>query len=299
MKRTFILSLLCLFSTGLFAQGTITVSGKCIAAPVTLTYFGMLNGKVAYVGTGSVAGFPSIQVSIQWLSQYNLWVLQFSGAPYFSSNSTAQTPPGAPNTAHPYTLVSGRTCDGPGVITITGSAILPVGLNHFNAVLENGAVQLNWKTSYETNNKGFEVERSSDGKNWSKIGFISGHSTTNLENDYSFIDPQPISAMNLYQLKQIDLDGNFTYSSIVKVNHAEQRNYSLLGNDGNGIIQLNMPKDREKLELEILDFNGRILYAKTTTNGNQTLDISHFPVGMYLLHIKNATQSVTEKLIKF
>ncbi|MEO9022608.1 MAG: T9SS type A sorting domain-containing protein [Ginsengibacter sp.] len=298
MKKIFTIFFLCFFNTGLFAQ-TITVSGKCIASPITLTYYGILNGRVAYVGTGTVAGLANIQVSIQWLSQFNLWVLQFSGAPYFSNPCNTQTPPGTTYSSCAWTPVDGQTCDGGSPLSITGSATLPVGLNNFNAILENGSVHLNWKTSSETNNKGFEVERSSDGRNWSNIGFIPGHLTSGLENEYSFSDRQPLIGINLYHLKQIDIDGNFTYSGIVKINFSDLRKYSLLGNNGNGIVQLNMPANKEKLVLEILDLSGKILYSKTTTNGNQTLDISRFPSGMYLLHINNATQSTIEKLIRF
>ena len=298
MKKIYIILVLCFLNANLFAQKTIIVSGQCIPSPITLTYYGILNGKVAYLGTGLVSGFPTTNVSIQWLSQFNLWVLQFDGNPYYYSACNTETPPGTSYTSCPWTLVGGRTCEGTSPLYITGTGVLSVGLNNFNAILENGKINLNWNTSSETNNKGFEVERSSDGANWTNIGFIPGHLTTSLQNDYSFIDIQPLNGINLYHLKQIDMDGNFTYSNIARIDFLDGRKYSLLGNDGKGIIQLNMPTNQEKLELQIIDFSGKVLYSKTTTNGNQTLDIRNYPSGLYILHIKNASISTTEKLIK-
>ncbi len=72
--------------------------------------------------------------------------------------------------------------------------ITPVELTDFSAVIDNGKVILNWQTSTETNNKGFEVERLQNSKikklknSWEKIGFVEGNGTTTEQHNYSYTD---------------------------------------------------------------------------------------------------------------
>src|SRR5690606_29534764 len=88
----------------------------------------------------------------------------------------------------------------------------------------NGCVRLKWSTASELNNYGYEIYRNSfrnpDNNYWILIGFIEGNGTTNEQKNYSFIDENPIKGKSYYRLKQIDLDGNSTYSKMAEVNFA-------------------------------------------------------------------------------
>ena len=101
----------------------------------------------------------------------------------------------------------------------THSTIVPVELTSFNAELNNDVVNLNWTTATEVNNQGFEIQRKSSKSDWATIGFTEGKGTTTEQTNYSFVDD--ISAMtqtNLYyRLKQIDFNGDFSYSDVVNV----------------------------------------------------------------------------------
>jgi len=81
-----------------------------------------------------------------------------------------------------------------------------------------GNVELKWTTATELNNQGFEIERQNVGQEseWKNIGFVPGHGTTSEVQHYSFND-ENISGFLRYRLKQIDLDGTFTYSEIIDV----------------------------------------------------------------------------------
>ncbi len=108
------------------------------------------------------------------------------------------------------------------VLTVTGS-IVPVELVSFTANTNGNIVTLNWFTSTETNNSGFEIERSSHtGRSrnmteWESIGFINGNGTTTETQSYSFTDNNLASRKYFYRLKQIDFDGTFEYSNDVEV----------------------------------------------------------------------------------
>ncbi len=93
---------------------------------------------------------------------------------------------------------------------------LPVELTTFTATQKNGVV-LKWSTATETNNYGFDIERSANNV-WQKIGFVAGSGTTNSPMTYSYYDNNAASGKSVYRLKQIDRDGRFEYSKEVEVN---------------------------------------------------------------------------------
>jgi hypothetical protein len=108
---------------------------------------------------------------------------------------------------------------------------LPVELTSFNAIARGRNVELTWNTATETNNAGFEVERKVEGTEWTKVGFVEGNGTTAFAHSYSYTDKiDDINAYS-YRLKQIDRDGNFSYSGEVEVTTAlTSADYSLSAN---------------------------------------------------------------------
>ncbi len=98
----------------------------------------------------------------------------------------------------------------------------PVELISFNAYNENSWVYMEWRTSSEKNNRGFEIERLKDLKieksnEWDIIGFVEGHGTTTEPQSYSFIDENVTTGIYKYRLKQIDFDGTYKYSNEIEV----------------------------------------------------------------------------------
>ena len=94
---------------------------------------------------------------------------------------------------------------------------LPIDLVTFKAVETESGVNLEWETASEQNNDYFEIQKSANGMDFNAIGEIDGSGTTNEHHYYSFLDPKPYQGINYYRLKQVDFDGQFTYSNIVFV----------------------------------------------------------------------------------
>jgi len=119
---------------------------------------------------------------------------------------------------------------------------VPVELVSFAAEVDDKVVNLFWTTSTETNNAGFEIERTSPlpspyqgeggeaGRGWETIGFVPGHGTTTEPQFYSFNDESLPSGKHQYRLKQIDYDGSFEYSKIVEVTIESPNEFSLSQN---------------------------------------------------------------------
>lgn len=73
---------------------------------------------------------------------------------------------------------------------------------------------LNWSTSSETNNYGFDIERSLINTEWNKIGFVSGNGTSSSINNYLFEDKNLNSGKYKYRLRQVDYNGNYEYYNL-------------------------------------------------------------------------------------
>ena len=95
---------------------------------------------------------------------------------------------------------------------------LPVELSSFTSSVNNNNVHLNWTTALETNNSGFDVERSKvkgqTSDEWTKISFIQGYGTTTTPNNYEYTDRNLASGKYNYRLKQIDFNGNYEYYNL-------------------------------------------------------------------------------------
>jgi photosystem II stability/assembly factor-like uncharacterized protein len=98
-----------------------------------------------------------------------------------------------------------------------GSAVpVPVELEMFRAVMENGRAVLRWTTTTETNNAGFRIQRMEPGSvKWSDQGFVQGANTTMDSRSYEYFDPLPLApGRTAYRLVQTDLDGTTEYSQV-------------------------------------------------------------------------------------
>jgi agmatine deiminase len=109
---------------------------------------------------------------------------------------------------------------------------VPVELVSFNAVFDENAVTLNWVTSSETNNKGFEIQKqnsefSGQPTEWEMIGFVEGKGTTIEEYSYSFRDRDFHNGISYYRIKQTDFDGTFKIYGPVEVNTGSINTFSL------------------------------------------------------------------------
>lgn len=108
-------------------------------------------------------------------------------------------------------------------VILTLGPTLPVELLTFKARLQNDKVFLDWKTASETNNKGFNIERSADGKTWNTIGFVAGNGTTTKVQTYAFTDVTLIQSGLLsigvayYRLRQVDFNGKEDLSKVESV----------------------------------------------------------------------------------
>lgn len=113
----------------------------------------------------------------------------------------------------------------------SGNNPLPVELSYFTGRIVGDFVKLDWRTETEVSNYRFDIERSFDGIEFSRIDFIEGHGNSNSPKLYSYSDLiEGFASKVYYRLKQIDTDGSYNYSNIVTVNIGVPTDYKLFQN---------------------------------------------------------------------
>ncbi len=190
-------------------------------------------------------------------------------------------------------MVGGLTC------TYNAMGVLPIQLASFSGYAKDKTNFLTWTTASESQNKGFDIERSSlnpskGGKiEWQKIGFVAGNGTTNTRKEYSFEDKNP-TGITYYRLKQLDFDGRFEYSKIIAIDTKGENMVSVFPNPSNGIFTITGIEDTEDETFTLINTVGQTLSITVQNDGQ--LDMSAYPSGVYYLRVASSGQVM--KLVK-
>jgi hypothetical protein len=173
----------------------------------------------------------------------------------------------------------------------------------------DGSITLTWTTNSESNNYGFEVERSME-SGWEKIGFVKGKGTTSNINAYQLIDKINENEKNIssiqYRIKQIDNDGAFSYSSVTTVQITNPIKISLFQNYPNPFnpsttISFSLPVTN-RVSLKIYDIRGKQiaeLLDGRLNAGTHTIQwqAKNLPSGIYYYILKSGSYSETRRMI--
>jgi hypothetical protein len=184
--------------------------------------------------------------------------------------------------------------------TTTNLTTLPVTFLKFTGkLLTDNTVQLNWEAYTDHLHDYFEVQRSSDGSNFSSIG------KGNAFPPFNFLDKQPGAGNNFYRIKQVDKDGTITYSSIINIALSNNIHVTVFPNPVTDNISIKLGSLRsENFHLQITDIQGKVMYSKFTDGrSNRTelkVDMKTWSSQTYILKVygPDGGSLVTQKLIK-
>jgi hypothetical protein len=238
-------------------------------------------------------GSTNTIVESQLKAQFNNGVI-WSNPPVLGTVNTSSnivTVPGMNNYSGIWTLVGNSTP-------------LPVELLYFEAkAADNEKVICNWITATEINNDYFVVERSRNGLRFDDIGKVEGAGNSNQMLSYAFTDHAPFTGVSYYRLKQVDFDGNFSYSNIVAVNIIKQGSFSVFPNPALNTITISfISSSRSDVHLDVISSSGQVVQSlvieSTSGTNQQVLDISNLAAGVYTIRLQNKHEVIYERLIK-
>jgi len=134
-------------------------------------------------------------------------------------NATTSTSSGVGGVADPANTRGGAGTGAPntGVQGFGGTLTLPVQLLYFMARLDGSAVELNWATLSEQDNRLFRVQRSADLERWTTVTEVPGAGISNTMQQYRAVDLTPLPGASYYRLEQEDADGTLTWSELAPI----------------------------------------------------------------------------------
>ncbi|GEM_PF-5309204 len=185
-------------------------------------------------------------------------------------------------------------------VTILMDEPMPVNMLYFNIAKDNNSALLEWATANETNNRGFDIEKSQNGRDWTKIGFVqtkaaNGNSSTQL--NYHYNDNNPSDGINYYRLKQQDVDGKFDYSVVKQLTFVAGRIIKLYPNPAMDYVIIEGLDGTE--ELRLIDVKGRIMKTENATATKAKIELNNIAAGSYQIQVcKNGRIISTYRLQK-
>ncbi len=196
----------------------------------------------------------------------------------------------------------------PVVANIDGGCSFPVSLLNFKGYKQAAINTLEWTTTTEQNNSGFELQRSTNSVNFNALSFIAtkatnGNSTTSLA--YNFNDLKPIIGKGWYRLKQIDKNGNSSISPTVLINREAKSGIisGIYPNPAKQEINLDINTgSNQMVRLLITDLSGKTIMNLPVANGSyvKKVAIESLSVGTYLVKAicNNGCNGVVHKFVK-
>lgn len=184
--------------------------------------------------------------------------------------------------------------------------LLPVELAYFSGVNQGNVNLLRWTTVWETNNKGFFIERSADGKLFYDVGFVAGAGNHKGALNYQYADKLERLQTYYYRLRQEDFDGTKSYSKIIALTPSE----GIAGeveiyqeSTGGSIYVRSRLEQASKMQLQIYNIAGakiaELPVELPAGNAAQTLQLPFAVKGVYLARLFHRGLPVAQQKLLF
>ncbi|MEO9967060.1 MAG: T9SS type A sorting domain-containing protein [Reichenbachiella sp.] len=167
---------------------------------------------------------------------------------------------------------------------------LPLDFLSFEGQYEDEVVVLNWVTANEVNVSHYEIENSLDGSSFSSIGTLDAVNDKSLVNDYYFTHSSPSAAVNYYRIKEIDFDGEYMYSEILRIDAPYyQLEFNYHPNPIEDVLKVRANENLNSAKIMVVSTTGQIVYQQVLAgldSDSFEIDLSHTQIGVYQVIIE-------------
>lgn len=160
---------------------------------------------------------------------------------------------------------------------------LPLKLLRFGGDVVGNSVRLNWSTAQETNTSHFEIQRSTDGRNFQTVGKVTAAKNSAVKKDYTYDDLNALAngGKVFYQLKTVDADGKFTHSKILPFTKGSESKLLTYPNPVRDELTVTASTgNRKQLSLLVFDASGKQVYSQKLAS-LQGSNVYPVPVGSF------------------
>ncbi|MBK8054014.1 MAG: FAD-dependent oxidoreductase [Saprospiraceae bacterium] len=170
-----------------------------------------------------------------------------------------------------------KLCPTPTALPVTWhSDVKATNINNYNLI--------EWSVASQVNNQQYIIEHSSDGARFLAIGEIPGDGNNNDTKHYEFKHSSPQLGINYYRVKQVDYDGNISFSNITSVNYIEDNEINIFPNPAGLEVNVGIASDAL---LKIKDINGKLHLKQDIYKGINKVNLEGIPSGMLIFSIGN------------
>ena len=173
----------------------------------------------------------------------------------------------------------------------TFSVLLPVEMAFFNAQAFENEVQLGWETASETKQVHFTIQKSQHGDKWIDLIQLEGKGSLNKRNDYQAADSNPFSGTSYYRLKQIDFNGETSYS-LAKVVHIAIQTVNIFPNPTSGELHI----EGTSSDFQLYTSLGQAINLNELNVNHyeekHSLNLSQLKAGTYILKTESGSKMI-------
>ncbi|WP_439583914.1 CotH kinase family protein [Dyadobacter bucti] len=191
------------------------------------------------------------------------------------------------------------------VPTEVNQSALPIYTSGLKATTVKNKILLSWEVYDEKGGSHFEIQRFSDPKKFNAETIGTVQLTDARTGSYKFTDENPLLGINYYRLKQVDMDGTITFSTIVSAKNTGIAQLSLWPVPTAGKANISFSSVfAGNGSLEVYNITGQKLgffpFAIRNGDNNFSWDTAPLTQGMYLLKVNygDEEEAVTLKLVK-
>lgn len=262
------------------------------------------NSSVTYQAT---LYFSSAELAAWGANKLNLRILQVQdgvdlGSVMTGANSKVITPTAV--NEDPVTGVITYTANFTGFsqfMLVSPAFTLPVNLVTFDVQPTRKSIELSWKTAAERNSKGFKIERSTNGTDFTTIGWVNGAGTTNEATSYRFTDRfvQP-NTVYYYRLSQVDYDNQTTRSATKQAKIlADGIAVTVSPNPASTQLKIFVAGLAQPVDVSLFDAKGQRVarWSKVNLSSPYTINVNRYAKGQYTLIVHLPEGDVYEKVI--
>jgi hypothetical protein len=178
-------------------------------------------------------------------------------------------------------------------------SVLPLSLTRFYGRSARGANMLFWETATESNNHFFEIQRSKDAVLFERAGLLDGFGNSSSLRQYRFTDSRLVAPEYYYRLKQVDYNGQYAYSNIIRLNNSNSNAPGFTVSPNPVINRADIFIRQASLGSQnflLVNSNG-IVVDKLIVRGNAgSLNLSNRAAGLYYLVSQKTGETI--KLVK-
>ncbi len=185
----------------------------------------------------------------------------------------------------------------PFTLSAATAGVIPVKLSGFTARKENKSVKLYWTTQQEINSKEFIVERSLNQNKWDEVVRVNAAGNSSQKINYSATDLNPIPGINYYRLKQVDINGKFTYSEIRPVYFGNDIDFVLFPNPAKDILTVYLSGNTSIVSINIYNTHGQLVKHVSSAEESVQINLTGVAKGIYTIKITGKEINKTKKLV--